>query len=96
MLVDVGQVVPSQSGKVLSRLVHHKVAGDEVKAPAAQLPGVVQLGEEEEGWGGGGGEFQCNHALERASQEEQNRSNFGFVAPSSEELWVRQDNNHGL
>ena len=55
MLVDVGQVVPSQSGKVLFRLVHHKVAGDEVEAPAAQLPGVVQLGEDEEGWGGGGG-----------------------------------------
>ena len=52
VLVDVGQVVPSQSGKVLSRLVHHKVAGDEVEAPATQLPGVVQLGEEEEGWGG--------------------------------------------
>ena len=55
VLVDVGQVVPSQSGKVFSRLVHHKVAGDEVEAPVAQLPGVVQLGEEEEGWGRGGG-----------------------------------------
>ena len=27
-------------------------------------------------------------ASERASQEEQNGTNFSFIAPSSEELWV--------
>ena len=30
---------------------------------------------------------------ERASQEEQNGTNFSFIAPSSEELWVRTDTN---
>ena len=30
---------------------------------------------------------------ERASQEEQNGANFSFIAPSSEELWVRKDSN---
>ena len=29
--------------------------------------------------------------MERASQEEQNGANFSFIAPSSEELWVRKD-----
>ena len=35
---------------------------------------------------------------ERASQEEQNGANFSFIAPSSEELWVRKefDRNRGL
>ena len=28
--------------------------------------------------------------LERASQEEQTGANFSFIAPSSEELWVRK------
>ena len=32
---------------------------------------------------------------ERASQEEQNGANLSFVAPSSEELWVRKQS-HGL
>ena len=29
--------------------------------------------------------------LEKASQEEQNGTNFCFIAPSSEELWVRKE-----
>ena len=33
---------------------------------------------------------------ERASQEEQNGANFSFIAPSSEELGVRNEAIHGL
>ena len=30
-------------------------------------------------------------STERASQKEQNGTNFSFIAPSSEELWMRKE-----
>ena len=38
--------------------------------------------------------LQTLNSLERASQEEQNIANFSFIAPSSEELWVRKLASH--
>ena len=55
MLGHMIQVVSRDVREAVVLAVDQVVAGDEVETPGAQLRGIVELGGEQEAWGGGGG-----------------------------------------